>query len=107
MRNEKYKILRCIRNASTARPARKSDFLKNTTQIMQKHITIEELIESQLIKTRPGSDHLYLTGQGIIALDREEERREDVRRLSIQFWISIGLSAAAITVSILALILNA
>lgn len=103
MRNDKYKILRRIRKSTAANPVRKSDFFKVTSRIMENHLIIEEMIKSNLITVRHGTDNLSLTADGIIALDREEERREEIRRLSIQFWISVGLSVAALTVSILAI----
>ena len=104
MTNAKYKILRSVRSASAAKPVRRSDFFQTPKQIMKNRLLIDELIKSNLLETRPGSDSLFLTGMGFSALDREEERREEIVRLSVQFWISCGLSVAALVVSIFALL---
>lgn len=106
MRNAKYKILKRIRYASSAKPVKRSDFYNNPKTIMQNRLIIDEMIRSNLLDVHAGTDNLHLTAEGIIALDHEEERREEIKRLSIQFWISVFLSAAALTVSIIALIMT-
>ena len=104
MTNAKYKILRSVRSASAAKPVRRSDFFIKPKQIMKNRLLIDELLKSGLLETRPGSESLFLTGSGYTALDNEEERREEITRLSFQFWTSCALSVAALVVSIFALL---
>ena len=104
MINLKYKImLRTYRSLPTA-PVTRSSFFKNVKNINRYHRAINELISDNLIKLEVGSDKLSVTSHGVNALEAAIERREDLHRISIQFWISTIISIAALAISVIVLL---
>ena len=76
MNNMKYEILLHVHAATTLNPARRSDFQKDTTHIVEYKICIKELIAAGYLSETIGSDVLSITTRGVEALEAEQERRE-------------------------------
>ena len=102
MTTVKYKILRKIYRSTPTAPIFRTAFYKRAKTIVQRKKHIDDLIGLALLKELPGG-RLEITPAGVAAMEHEQERREDIRRLYIQFWISATISVAALVVSILAI----
>lgn len=107
MTNAKYKILLRIYESTVTKPIYRKDFYGQAKSIHQNKKIIDELVDANLVREDIGSNRLTVTISGVTALEQDIERREDIHRISIQFWISAIFSLAALAVSITALILNA
>ena len=106
MTNQKYKILNKIHKALPTTPAKRSDFYKRTRKINQNKRIIDELVDANLLKESVGSDKLALTPKGIAELEKDKERREDIRRILIQFWISTAIALLSVFVSFIVLLIE-
>ena len=104
MTNDKYKILLRIYSAAPLSPVYKDDFCKKKKTLLRNMKIIKELLDAKFIEQETGTRKLLITSTGIAELEKATERREDIRRLSLHFWLSALLSLAALAVSIIAAI---
>lgn len=104
MINSKYKLMKKVYKSTLLHPVSRRDiYRKSRKKIIENKFLLDSLVQQRYLKEDP-SGTFTLTQAGIAELEKDIERRQDISRSLMQFWLSAMLSAIAVAVSIVALI---